>query len=219
MSQTSNQGLIIPDPTDLNDVPASVNELITGGGTPANGLENRLVQRYLSSVDRTARNPTPFEGELSYLIDVNRYDTYTGSTWLPLYAPATFLYTPASFTGVVSTSYTTAGGAIVGTTFVVPQSGQVRVDWSALIDNTLTTATSYVSPQLNTGNVVAGGAPIVASADTIAISNFGQSATGYAGWYIYSGLTPGTDVNAFLQHRVDLGAGAYSQRKIALSQA
>ena len=82
MSQTANQGLIVADPTDVNDVPASLTELLTGGGTPAFGLENRLVQRYLGSVDRTTRNPTPNEGELSYLIDTNVYEWYNGAAWV-----------------------------------------------------------------------------------------------------------------------------------------
>lgn len=216
---TTNQGIIIPVPGDLNDVPGDMSDMLSGGGVPQQGLENRLVQRFQSIIDRTARNPTPLEGELSYLVDLNRYDTYTGSAWVPLIAPATFLYVATNYSGMASTSYTTAPAAVVGATFVVPQSGQVRVDWSGLLDNTLTTATSYLSPQLNTGAVIAGGAPITASADAISISNYGQSATNYGAFYIYSGLTPGTDVNAFLQHRVDAGAGAYSNRKIALSQA
>lgn len=216
---TTNQSIIIPVPGDLNDVPGDLSDMLTGAGTPQQGLENRLVQRYQSIVDRTARNATPLEGELSYLVDLNRYDTYTGSTWVPLIAPQSFLAVTTSYSGMASTSYTTAPAAVVGVTFVVPQSGQVRVDWSGLLDNTLTTATSYLSPQLNSGAVIAAGAPIVASADTISINNFGQSATNYGNFYVYTGLTPGTDVNAFLQHRVDAGAGAYSNRKIALSQA
>lgn len=82
MTFTTNQGLIVADPTDVNDVPASMTELLTGGGTPANGLENRLVQRYLSSVDRTARNPSPFEGEFSYLTDSNVFQYYDGAAWV-----------------------------------------------------------------------------------------------------------------------------------------
>jgi hypothetical protein len=216
MALTTNQGLIVPDGTDNANVPLTFTDFVTTAGS---GVENRLVQRYLSVADRTARNPAPNEGELSYLSDVNRYDSFTGSVWTPLINPSTFAVNTAPFPGLASLVYTTVGPALLGVTFVVPQSGQVRVDWMANLDNTLTTATTFVSPQLNAGNVIGAGATITASSDSIAISNFGQSAIGVGGFYIYTGLTPGADVNAFLQYRVDGGAGALSQRKIALSQA
>ena len=82
MSLTTNQGLIVPDPTDVNDVPASVSELLSGGVTPSAGMENRLVQRFTSSTDRAARRPSPNEGELSYLINTNAYEFYNGSAWV-----------------------------------------------------------------------------------------------------------------------------------------
>lgn len=215
MVASTNQGLILPDGTDNANVPLTFTDFVLG----TTGMENRLVQRYLSIADRTARNAAPNEGELSYLSDLNRYDTYTGSAWVPLIASATQNLSNPGFTGMVSTVYTTAGGAVVGTTFTVPQSGQVRVDWTGILDNTLTTATSYISPQLNTGLVVGAGATLVASSDNISINNYGQNATGYGNFYIYTGLTPGQDVNVFLQHRVDAGAGAFQTRRVALSQA
>lgn len=215
MVATTNQGLIIPNGTDNANVPLTFTNFVLG----TTGIENRLVQRYLSIADRTARNAAPNEGELSYLVDLNRYDTYTGSAWVPLISSYTFAVANTGFTGMVSTVYTTAGGALLGTTFTVPQSGQVRVDWSSSLDNTLTTATTWLSPQLNTGLVIGAGATLVASSDNIATHNFGQSSNTPSGFYIYQGLTPGQDVNAFLQHRVDGGGGAYALRKIALSQA
>jgi hypothetical protein len=220
MSQTTNQGLIVADPTDVNDVPASFTELLSGAGTPANALENRLVQRYLSIVDRTARNPTPQEGELSYLADLNRYESYTGSVWLALTNLSTYLSVVTAFSGMASLTYTTAGAAICGVAGVVPASGQVRVDWSATtLDNTNAAQTTYLAPQLNTGNVVGGGAPLAAVTDDVSIHNFGINAISSSGFTFYSGLTPGADVNAFLLHRVDGGAGAYAGRKAALTQA
>jgi hypothetical protein len=216
MALTTNQGLILPDGTDNANVPLTFTDFVTTAGS---GMENRLVQRYLSIADRTARNPAPNEGELSYLADLNRYDTYTGSAWVALILPTSFAVNNATNTGLASLVYTTAGPSLLGTTIVVPQSGQVRVDWSSSLDNTLTTATTFLSPQLNTGSVVGAGALIVASADTNATHNFGQSSTTPSGFFVYSGLTPGTDVNAFLQYRVDGGAGAIGNRKIALSQA
>jgi hypothetical protein len=48
-------------------------------------MENRLVQRYASIADRTARNAAPNEGELSHLADVDRYEGYNGASWISLY--------------------------------------------------------------------------------------------------------------------------------------
>jgi len=220
MSQTANQGLIVADPSDVNDVPASFTELLSGGGTPANGLENRLVQRYLSIVDRTARNAAPNEGELSYLVDLNRYESYTGSAWVPLVPTVAYNSNATTYSGMVSTVYTTVGAPVVGQTIVVPASGQVRVDYSSgILDNTLVGGTTFLAPQLNAGTTVGAGATIVAVTDATSIRNFGQNAISGAGFVVYTGLTPGQDVNAFLQHRVDSGGGAYGDRKIIMTQA
>lgn len=89
MALTPNQGLILPDGTDNANVPLSVSELVQGT-SPTNGLENRLVERYLSIADRTARNPAPVEGEFSYLADLNRYDSYNGTLWVPVMPGALF---------------------------------------------------------------------------------------------------------------------------------
>lgn len=76
-TQTTDQGLVLPSAPDGDNVPLSFSSYNAG-------VESRLVKRYTSTADRTARNATPAEGELSYLIDVNRYDYYTGSAWFPV---------------------------------------------------------------------------------------------------------------------------------------
>lgn len=48
-------------------------------------MENRLVQRYASIADRTARNPAPNEGELSHLADVDRIEVFNGVSWISAY--------------------------------------------------------------------------------------------------------------------------------------
>jgi len=78
---TTNQGLILPDDADNANVPLTFTDFVTTAGS---GMENRLVQRYLSSVDRTARNAAPNEGELSYLSDSDVYEWYNGTAWVPL---------------------------------------------------------------------------------------------------------------------------------------
>ena len=74
---TPDQGLVLPTSTDGDNVPQSLDDY-------NDGVESRLVKRYSSSADRTTRNPTPNEGELSYLTSTGLYDTYDGSAWAEL---------------------------------------------------------------------------------------------------------------------------------------
>lgn len=78
---TTNQGLILPDGTDNANVPLTFTDFVTTAGS---GMENRLVQRYLSTADRTARNAVPNEGELSWLNDLNVYQYFDGANWVNL---------------------------------------------------------------------------------------------------------------------------------------
>lgn len=215
MAITPNQGLILPDGTDNANVPLTFTDFVTTAGS---GMENRLVQRYLSIADRTARNPAPNEGELSYLADLDRYESYTGVAWVTLYPQTSYASDNTNF-NTVSTVYTTAGGPLVGATVVVPLSGQVRVDFSSILDNTNAGVLSLLAPQLNNGAVIGGGATITPAADAISIRNQGQDEVQTSSFTVYTGLTPGTSVNAFLNHRVTANSGAYNARKIILSQA
>lgn len=81
MVATTNQGLILPDGPDNANVPLSFTDFVTTAGS---GMENRLVQRYVSAADRTARNPAPNTGELSFLSDTAAYEWYNGSAWIAL---------------------------------------------------------------------------------------------------------------------------------------
>lgn len=213
MVATSNQGLILPDGTDNANVPLTFTDFVLG----TTGIENRLVERYLSIADRTARNPAPNEGELSYLADLNRYDTYTGTAWIPLIPQHSFAFDATGFTSA-SAVYTTVGAGLLGVTIVVPPSGQVRVDWGTNSDNT-TSGTVYMSPQLNSGAVIGAGAVLVPVADSITAQNATNDSITATSFHYYSGLTVGTSVNAFLQHRVSAGTGAYANRKISIQQA
>jgi len=213
MAVTTNQGLILPDGTDNANVPLTFTDFVLG----VSGMENRLVQRYLSIADRTARNPAPNEGEISYLSDLNRYDTYTGSAWIPLYPQHAFAFDATGF-NTTSTVYTTVGATLLGVTIVVPQSGQIRVDFGTNSDNTAA-GTQTIAPQLNSGAVVGAGAVLVAVTDDIStLQATGDSIT-HNSFHYYSGLTPGISVNAFLQHKVSANTGAFARRKISLQQA
>jgi hypothetical protein len=73
---TANQGLTIPIGADPANAPTAFTAF-------AGGVENRLVQRFASVADRTARNPTPNEGELSYLADLNTISYFNNAGWEP----------------------------------------------------------------------------------------------------------------------------------------
>jgi hypothetical protein len=211
---TTDQGLTLPATTDADNVPLSM----TAYNGP-NGVESRLVKRYLSIADRTARNGAPTEGELSYLIDLNRYDTFNGTAWVPLYPVTAFAALTTSFT-TTSAAFTTAGVALLGVTIVVPNSGQIRVDWAADLDHSSATGLPIVAPQLNTGAVIGGGAVIAAASDDVAIYNEGtQGISGLSSFFVYTGLTAGADVNVFLTHRTNAATATIARRKVLASQA
>lgn len=210
MALTTNQGLDIPDGSDNANVPLSFTNYNTG-------LENRLVQRYLSTADRTARNALPFEGELSYLADLNRYEYYTGTAWTTLIPTIVGVYEATSF-AVTSLVYTTAGAPIIGASVIVPPSGIVRVGWSALMNHSVAGQATVLAPQLNTGSVVGAGATIVAAADARS-AQFRGSALTIGSFTYFSGLAVGTAVNAFLMHRVTAVTGNITDRNMEIEQA
>lgn len=213
MAITTNQGLILPDATDNANVPLTFTDFVTTAGS---GMENRLVQRYVSIADRTARNPTPNEGELSYLSDLDRYETYTGSVWLTL-LPANAYNTVATTFNSTSVVFTTVGAAVCGETIIVPPSGRVRVDWRGFMNNSGANS-CLIAPQLNTGSVVGAGAVIDAAADAVSTEHNGTAVDNFGSFTYYTGLTPGTSVNAFLMHRVSAGTGTFSRRALSLEQ-
>lgn len=214
MAITTNQGLILPDGTDNANVPLTFTDFVTTAGS---GMENRLVQRYLSIADRTARNAAPNEGELSYLSDLNRYDSYTGTAWIPLYPQTVFSVDDPNFV-TSSAVYTTAGAPLLGQTITAPLTGQIEVSWAANLDQSGSGSPGFVSPQLNTGSVIGAGALVVAAADTIAISTGAPDSIAMSNTYVYTGLTPGASYNAFLLHKTS-GTYNIANRKIKMSQA
>jgi hypothetical protein len=215
MSQTTNQGLIVPDTTAVNNVPADLTTLLTGSGTPANALENRLVQRFLSSVDRTARNPSPFEGELSWLSDTNQFEYYNGTAWVAFQQSPQQAFNAVGGAALNNATYTVVGLTLTGVAITVPLSGQLRVDFSSTIDNSAAN-TGFIAPQLNAGAVVGAGAIITAAADTLSIVNRGTDEVGTSNFGLYTGLTPGASVNAFLMFRTSGAAATFSNLRIML---
>lgn len=70
-----NQGLSLPAATDNANGPLAFDNY-------NDGVENRLVQRYSSTTDRTVRNGTPNTGELSYIANLDEYQRYLSSSGL-----------------------------------------------------------------------------------------------------------------------------------------
>lgn len=92
-SLTTDQGLILPVASDGDNVPTAFTDFT--GGLSDDGVESRLVKRYLSAADRTVRNPSPNTGEISFRADGPIYEWYTGSAWETLVNPADWTtYTP-----------------------------------------------------------------------------------------------------------------------------
>src|SRR5688572_25007561 len=47
-------------------------------------LDTRLVPRFASAAARNTAIPSPTEGQVCYLIDVDRFEWHNGTTWLPM---------------------------------------------------------------------------------------------------------------------------------------
>lgn len=71
---TPDQQLTLPVNTDINDVPTHMTLYNAG-------VERRLFKRYLSTADRTARNPSPQTGEISILLNTGEIDVFFGGAW------------------------------------------------------------------------------------------------------------------------------------------
>ena len=109
---TLNQGLILPVDADLGDVPSVLDAY-------NDGVENRLVQRYESAVDRTVRNPAPNKGELSYLIDTDVHERYDGVQWRNMRGGADHFFLPGE-TGTVSVTFTNQSSFFTTVSFSNP---------------------------------------------------------------------------------------------------
>lgn len=109
---TPNQGLILPTDADLGDVPAAMDNY-------NDGVENRLVQRYESAVDRLVRNPAPNKGELSYLIDTDVHERYDGAQWRNLRGGSDHFFLPGE-TGTVNVTFTNQASFFTTVTFATP---------------------------------------------------------------------------------------------------
>ena len=86
-TNTADQGLTIPSAGDTADLPANLTTLV-------GQIEPRLIKQYTNEADRTARNASPTQGQLSWLQNLKRYEYWndTAAAWwelLPLFARKT----------------------------------------------------------------------------------------------------------------------------------
>jgi hypothetical protein len=141
---STDQGLTLPEADDGDNVPQSFDDY-------NDGVESRLVKRYTSSADRTTRNPTPTEGELSYLTSTDTYETYTGSAWAELLAsrPRGIVAAPtiSSSDGTATGANTTeVRDAVLGNYQVTLSTGRrYRVTYTGAQANTATADVRYVT--------------------------------------------------------------------------
>jgi hypothetical protein len=71
---TPNQGLTLPNATDNANGPLAFDDY-------NDDVENRLVQRYASIADRSVRNPTPNNGEIAWVSNLDEYQRFVTPSW------------------------------------------------------------------------------------------------------------------------------------------
>lgn len=199
---TSDQQLLLPDLTDNRNVPLAFSDF-------AATVESRLVKRYASTSDRALRNPTPTEGELSYLTDSDRYEYYTGAAWTTL-LPAV---TPVGDT--VATSQTSSSVAYADLATVGPT---VSVTTRTAATVTITCSLSNAGGNHAYMSFAVSGVSTLAAADSRALFIPNTNLIRMSASYLVTGLTAG--VNVFTaKYRVSANTGTWSDRNIFVTPA
>lgn len=136
---TTDQGLVVPVSTDVNDVVTHMASVLGASGLTSgqSGVESRLVKRYLSATDRTTRNPTPATNELSVRADApGTYEWYNGSAWVALNQRLMATPVNTSSTGTVTSGTTETRDAVLGNYVFTAVAGRTyRVTIAQLIGN------------------------------------------------------------------------------------
>lgn len=161
---TTNQGLVLPEDTDLGDV-------TTAMANYNNGVENRLVQRYDSAVDRSVRNPSPNKGELSYLIDTDVHERFDGVAWRNTRGGTDHFFLPGE-TGTQSVTFTNQSSYFVQVFFATPfalspvvmtnisNAAGVTVAWTSRAYNITTTSFYLLVQNVNAVTASWGGVAV-----------------------------------------------------------
>lgn len=122
-------------------------------------------------------------------------------------------YRATTFTAT-GTSYTATGAIYCFAVFWTPPSGQVLINYASYLDNNGANNT-YVSLEILTGGTVGSGTQALAPNDAHSIFNAGTDARQF-GSHLHVGLTPNTQYNAYLVHRVSGGTGTLQDGRIAV---
>jgi hypothetical protein len=98
-------------------------KVFTNGSTlQASELNENLMQQAVSTFSnaaaRTAAITSPVEGQLTYLLDVDRYESWSGSAWIQVITPGAWVSFTPTFTGItlgngtVSAKYSKVGRTV-----------------------------------------------------------------------------------------------------------
>jgi len=207
---------VLPSSGDSSDA-------VTAFTSYNDGVESRLVKRYASAAERTVRNPTPNEGELSYLTDSGRYYSYDGSSWIDFIAAIAPLSASDSdsttISSIADTSYV-SGSPIVGVTFTAADTGNVLLSIYGRLGSDGTRRLYfgfYIREDDISGSIFES-----PTGDNNAIAEQDNS-PGFIGSgrsKLITGLTPGQVYFAYTVYRVSSGTpGTITYREISVATA
>lgn len=175
-------------------------------------VRNQTVNQFASATARDAAIPTPVEGMVCFLADVNGLYYYDGAAW-KLVAPQAVGAADATSGTTTSTTFTDTltGASTLAVSFTAPASGQVVVSVAATMANG------------GANNVVIGfrlsGASTVAASDARSANMLGASAFRLGASALVTGLTAVGSYTATCQHRTTAGTATYLNREIIVQPA
>lgn len=120
-----------------------------------------------------------------------------------------------------STTYVSTGAdaILVGTSFVVPASGKVKIDWSGECANSAGSFT-LISPQVAEGPTVDAGSTLLPASDTDTARADTTAVVRSTSFLVFDAsdyaVSPGTTLNVALYHRVGAGTGTISRRRVSV---
>jgi hypothetical protein len=209
-TNTTDQQILLPVNTDLNDVVTHLAGAVNNGS--GSGIESRLVKRYLSAADRTARNPTPATGELSIRADQLpvSYEYYNGSNWILMHCNVVTT-SDQSWTSNV-TAADVANTLPAGVGFSIPMAANSRWRFSAYLITTSSTgqlSATGIQPSgcvtdgqilgVNTSGSYYNTIVQNATATTFGLGIFSTASTEHIHGHILNGSTAGTWKMQFAQ--------------------
>jgi hypothetical protein len=122
-----------------------------------------------------------------------------------LLQPAQYVSSSATITSLLTggTTYQgiieTTGSVKIGTAFVAPPSGVVRIEWGLNVRANTASTTVLIGTSVNTGATVSGGTSVSAAVDAEALNVAGTSLIlPVSRSRVVSGLTAGATLNAWI---------------------